>query len=347
MNRVLIVRLGAMGDIVHAVPVAAALRSAMPEARIDWLVSVKHRALLDFVPIVDRPIALADRRDGSVPHRRDRSTALLSVIRTLRSSRYDVALDVQGLIKSAVLARASGAPRVIGFAADHLREPAARFFYTERCDPPGAVHVMEKNLGLLSPLGIPRTEPRFPFSVPESAVVAAARDTLGVRSDERFAIVNPGGGWPNKRWAPDRFGAVAARVWRDHGLRSLVLWGPGERPIAEAVVSHGDGTAVVAPPTSIGDVLALLKSASLMISGDSGPLHLAAVLGTPVVGIYGPTSPARNGPWSSSDVTISRFERCDCHHKRRCLRDTSCLGDISVEEVASAVDRRVEGLRRA
>lgn len=345
MKRVLIVRLGAMGDIVHAVPVAAALRAAMPDARIDWLVSARHRALLDFVPVIDRRLALADRPVSGEKPTGAGWSGIVAAVRELRTSRYDVALDLQGLIKSAILARSSGASRVIGFAKAHLREPLARLFYTETREPTSAVHVIEKNLSMLAALGIASGPPRFPFEAPPSGAVVSARERLELQPDERFAVINPGGGWPNKLWPIARFGAVAAGLRQRHGLRSIVLWGPGEQPLADAVVAYAGGAAAVAPATSIGDLLALVSAGALMISGDTGPLHLAAAMGTPIVGLYGPTSPARNGPWSPDDVTTSRFEQCVCHHERRCRRGDGCVVDISVDEVIAAVDRRL-GLTR-
>lgn len=341
MTRFLIVRLGAMGDIVHAVPVAAALRAAMPGARIDWLVSAKHRAILDFVPVIDRRLALADRRLAEAKPTDNAWSGIVTTIRELRKARYDVALDLQGLIKSAVLARSCGAPRVMGFAKAHLREPFARFFYNETHEPPPAGHVIEKNMSMLAPLGVPVGPPRFPFAVPASDAPVLARERLGLQPGERFASINPGGGWPNKLWPVERFGAVAAALRQRHALRSIVLWGPGEQALADAVVSHASGAAAVAPATSIGDLLALVGASALMISGDTGPMHLAAAVGTPIVGIHGPTSPARNGPWSSDDETASRFDQCVCHHERRCRRSTACVIDISVDEVVAAVDRRL------
>ena len=164
MNRVLLVRLGALGDIVHAIPVAAALRRAYPAARLDWLVSDQHRAILDLVPIIDRRMVIGGGESSG-------ATTMWNAVRALRRSRYDVAIDLQGLVKSAALARSSGAERVVGFASSYLRERLARAFYTSVYDPgcngiydPGETrHVVEINLGLLEPLGISNVVPEFPI----------------------------------------------------------------------------------------------------------------------------------------------------------------------------------------
>jgi heptosyltransferase I len=337
-GRVLIVKLGALGDIVHAIPVAAALRRTFPSARIDWLVSAKHREILDLVPAIDHRLVINDGGAG-----------ILAVIRELRRGQYDVALDLQGLVKSAVLARSSGADRVIGFASRYLREPLARPFYTEVHDPggggmyhPDETHVVWTNLGMLAPLGIRVAAPEFPIGRVESE---AARD-VAARTGGRYAVMNPGAAWPTKRWEPSRLAAVAAALRDEHALQSVVIWGPGEEALAREVVAASAGAAILSPRTSIADLVALSRGAALFVSGDTGPAHIAAAVGTPIVGIYGPTRPSRNGPWSPDDVTVSRDAVCQCHHLRRCRLETMCLADIQVAEVHAAIERRLAGARR-
>jgi ADP-heptose:LPS heptosyltransferase len=167
-------------------------------------------------------------------------------------------------------------------------------------------------------------------------------------------LINPGAAWPNKRWAPSRFGALARTIRDRHGFPSYVLWGRKESLLADTVAASSDGAAVRAPETSLADLLALSKRAALMISGDTGPLHLAAAMSTPIVGLYGPTWPERNGPWHADDIVLSRAPQCSCHHKRSCQRrgvstgveSQMCINDISVEEVVDAVDRRLASARR-
>jgi ADP-heptose:LPS heptosyltransferase len=263
----------------------------------------------------------------------------------MRRARYDAAIDLQGLVKSAALARSSGAARVIGFARRYLREPLARLFYTECHDPGGAGsfdreetrHVVHLNLSLLARLGVEPGPPEFPIDAVDSAVARRAADQTG----GRYALLNPGAAWPNKRWPPDRFAAVAAALRERHGLRSVVLWGPGEQALAEAVVAGSASAAWLSPETAIPDLVALARGATVMVSGDTGPTHVAAAVGTPIVGLYGPTRPERNGPWRPGDETVSRAGICQCHHLRRCRLRTMCLLDIQVDEVVAAVDRRL------
>jgi heptosyltransferase-1 len=349
MKRVLLVRLGALGDLVHTLPLAAALRDAWPDARIDWLVDTRYRALLDLVPgsVINERFNI-DMRALRGP------SSVFTIIQRLRLASYDIAFDAQGLLKSALLARLSGASRVVGFTRQQLREPAAAVWHTETVDPSGATHVIEKSLSLLRAADIaPPPQFKFPLDIRPSPAPACTRELLGFgrAGDERdgrdasqapFVLLNPGAAWPNKRWPPERFGALAREIHARHGLKSAVLWGPGEETVAAQIARASDGAAEMAPATDLVDAIALAREARLFISGDTGPTHLAAAVGTPIVGIYGPTDPARNGPWHPDDICISRFTACACHHHRRCSAATWCLTDIGVDEVIAAVDRRLE-----
>ena len=167
-------------------------------------------------------------------------------------------------------------------------------------------------------------------------------DDLRGKGLREFALVNPGAAWPNKRWQPERFGAIAKDLRDVHGLTPVVLWGPGERALAETVADASDGRAVVAAETRLPDLVALSRAASFMISGDTGPLHIAGAAGTPTVALFGPTDAVRNGPWNPKDIVLSRYETCACHYKRQCQQPHSwCLPDISVEDVRVAVRSRL------
>ncbi len=325
----LIVRLGSLGDVIHAIPAVAALRARQPGARIDWLVDPRYTPVVQLVEGVDAALPL-DPRAGV--------GNLLRAIANLRRARYDAAVDLQGLIKSAALARGSGAQRVIGFPREHLREPLSRIFYSDTPDPGRDPHVIRKNLALMQALGVEDVRITFPLKVPRTV----AADTVAARfGPDGFAMINPGAAWPNKRWPPERFGVIAAEIRERIGVRSLVVWGPGEEAIAAGVVSASRGAAELAPRTTIVDLFDIARRAKLMVSGDTGPLHIAAAVGTPVVALFGPTFAERNGPWSTADVTISRAPRCSCHYERTCRLQRPCIEDIGVDEVVSAAENRV------
>lgn len=335
---ILIVKLGALGDIVHALPALAALRSMWPDARIDWLVDAKHLALVELVEGLDEivPISVGKMR-GPLGLRR--------TIGHLRARHYDICLDLQGLVKSALLAVASGARRVVGFPRDSLREPAARFLYRETGGRDEG-HVIDKNLSLLDAIGVrdarnwtSHLKKAFPLRVVASPVPAVARSLMGAH--DGLVLMNPGAAWPNKRWPAERFAELARRLEARRALRSLVLWGPREESLAATIERLSHGAARMAPATEVSDLVALARDATLMVSGDTGPLHLAAAVGAPVVGLYGPTDPTRNGPWHPSDVTLSRYADCQCRFKRRCTSADWCLGGLTVDEVEAAVVRRL------
>jgi len=341
--RILVVRLSSLGDVVHAIPVTATLRKSFPAARIDWVIDERYRDFVDLVSVVDHRI--------SVPTGQRVLTRFPGLVRELRSVHYDVAIDLQGLWKSALIARVSGAKRVIGFEAAHLREPSSKCLYTEVLPVGSVTHIIEKNLALVAHLGACTDEWEFPINECPSEVVVCVRKLMDIKSDENFVLINPGAAWSSKRWQPEHFGLLAQQLSKLYQMKSAVLWGPGEETLAKMVVAASAGAAVITPPTNLIDLVALARAATVMVAGDTGPLHVAAAVHTPVVGVYGPSNPKRNGPWMSEDVAVSRFETCGCQKKRsrpsgvvvrRCVQRSSCLSGISVEDVTKAVEQRLK-----
>jgi heptosyltransferase-1 len=345
VKRILIVRLSALGDIVHALPLLNPLRGSFPGVEIDWLVEENYAAALALATGLHRRIivrATANIESGDVVSFA-RTGGYFRAMSFLRSQRYDAALDPQGLLKSATWARASGAKRVIGFSHDDLREPLAASLYTEHVAADQSGHVIRKNLSILQALKIdpgPVELSVAPRVTPE--MVKTIRLAGGSNG---YIVINPGAAWPNKCWPPDRFAALAQSLRDRTGLHSLVTWGPSERELADAVCRASGGAATPAPATTIIDLAALMRSAALVISGDTGPLHIGAAVGAPIVGLFGPTRPERNGPWEPRDEVLSRAETCVCHHKRHCLRGAPCIDEITVDEVLAAAERRLRSGR--
>ena len=343
--RILVVRLSALGDIVHTLPAVAALRRRFPDAEIDWLVDARFRELVDLVSVVDNTYTLS--RSGVWAW-----SDIWRTARLLRRRQYDITIDAQGLLKSAIAARLSGAGRVIGFDEVDLREPAARWFYTESVRVAGATHVVGKNLALVEPLVGEPDSWEFPIDTRPSDVFTRTRNELGLDAGNDFVLLHPGTAWPSKCWDPIRYGALAKRLWADHQMKSAVIWGPGDESRAHAVGKASDGTATVTPATGIGDLVAHARAAAVVVAGDTGPLHLAAAVGTPVVGIYGPSDPERNGPWSALDQVVSAGDSCRCRIDRQdrgsrgvvvrqCSQPRPCLDQISVEDVLQSVEHRL------
>lgn len=345
--RILIVKLSSIGDVVHTLPAASALRRLLPEARLSWVVERRASAILKGSPVIDDLIEIDSRALRSRPASRATLGQVKEYAALLRgegeSERVDVAIDFQGLIKSGLVAKVSKAGRRIGFETRELREPPSRLFLTEQVETSHHTHVIDKNIALALAALAERSD-RLPTPY-EFPINVCAEDELYARevieeSGERFAIVNPGGGWPTKLWPAERFGQVADRLWADHGISSLITYGPGEEDLARAVRAASQTGAARPVDSTLKQFVALARRAELFVGGDTGPLHIAAACGTPIVGLYGPTSPERNGPFDPLDVTVGRDLWCRplCH--RRSCWHWECM-DIPVHEVLEAITLRL------
>ncbi|HJS23400.1 MAG TPA: glycosyltransferase family 9 protein, partial [Pyrinomonadaceae bacterium] len=336
-----IVKLGSIGDIVHTLPALAALRAAMPQAEISWVVERRSSEILKDNPLLDRLIEVDTKalRRGLMSGETLRAPR--QQLRRLRASAFDIALDFQGLLKSASIARLSGARRVFGYSRAGLREPASALLLSKRIAVPRNTHVISKSLLLLKgALGVPLPEElSFPINVgtrEEREARAAAAE-----AGERYAILNPGGGWPTKLWSVDRFGKLADRLWSSYGISSLVTYGPGELALAEGVRQSSVSGRALPVSLSLKGFYSLARGASVYVGGDTGPTHIAVAAGTPIVGLFGPTEWWRNGSPRLEDICVERNDidcRVDCH--RRSCSKWICM-DIEVERVMEAVDRRI------
>ncbi len=302
--RVAILKLSSLGDVVHALPVASALRRHFPDSHLTWVVEARVAALLADHPDLDSVISVDTRRwrrlIWTLAGMREIRRNLVHVIRRLRLGRFEVVLDLQGLLKSGFLAACTGAPRRVGFAFRYLREPLNALFTNCRvAPPPEAVHVVEQYLALLEPLGVRDRRPVF--NIPASHGAERRIDAFfagqHLTSRDRLVALNPGTGRQEKRWPVTHWRRLAERLELEGGFRPLLLWGPGEEALI-TTVSRGLPTAsLLAPSTTLCDLAVLLRRVTLVVAGDTGPLHLAAAVGTPCLGLYGPTSPERNGPY--------------------------------------------------
>jgi lipopolysaccharide heptosyltransferase I len=331
--KALVVRLSAIGDVVHTLPAAAALHRA--GWSVGWAVEPLSRVLLERNPAVDRIFSLPASR-------RFRLGDARSAVQGLRRDRYDVALDFQGLWKSAAWARLSGARRVVGYGRAWRREPASALLASEQVALPiEAVHVIDKNLALLRGVGIDAVGTRaFPLPAALAETDRVERE-LSASGLEDFVVLNPGGGWASKLWPAERFGALAVKL-RDRGLRSIVTWGPGEEGLADRVVFASSGAATRSFPTTLLEYVEIARRARLVVAADTGTLHLACAIATPVVGLFGPTDPLRNGPFAPADRTVRRVPPCAPCHRRVCSTHQGIMDGISVDEVLAAVDARLK-----
>ncbi|MGH9714273.1 MAG: glycosyltransferase family 9 protein [Candidatus Acidiferrales bacterium] len=326
--RFLLVRLGSLGDIVHALPAAAALRDTFPDARIDWVVDQKWKRSLEGNPDLNELIVL------------DRSTAggIAATIRKLRDPQYTCAIDFQALYKSALLSFASGAPRRIGFRSSYAREGFAALLYTDRLNPRGA-HKVEHNLTLVEHAGARPGTPRFPLAIRKEDEDLVTRE-LSAYDLRDFFVLNPGGGWVSKCWPAERYGELHRKLNERHGWRGVVTSGPGEESMAARVIAASGKTPPIALALGLGPLFALLRRAKVVVSADTGPLHLASALGAPLVGLFGPTDPARNGPYSPGGIVVRNARYSETTYGRGASYSPAMLS-ITADQVFDAVEQRL------
>lgn len=341
-----------MGDILHALPAVTALRQTHPAWQIGWVVEPRWAPLLkagnegtreqetekagtgegcdSAMPVVDRLHFARTREWKRRPLSRGTRSGIAALRRELRDAGYDVVLDLQGAIRSATIARMSGARRRIG--ETRPREWPAQWFFTERVETRGA-HVIEQDVELASAVAgdmLAPADPLLPVD-PETerwcdAWLAAAIPGAA----QPIALIAPGAGWGAKRWPAERYTAVAVGL-AERGFRVLVNCGPGEEALAAPIVASG---AALPLSITLPQLIAITRRITLCIGGDTGPLHLASALGRMVVGIYGPTDPTRNGPFGAR-CRVLRNPESRRDHSRRSEPDPGML-TISPEDVLRA-----------
>jgi heptosyltransferase-1 len=352
VERLLIVRLSAMGDVIHTLPAVGLLRQAFPQAYIGWLIEERWAELLcapgsprrgarsALRPVVDEVHTVTLKTWQKSFFSVSTLQRIATVWNDVRSAHYDVAVDLQGAMRSAALSRLSGA-RVV-FGAAEPRESPASLFYSHKTVTRGR-HVIEQNFSVAealvehsmrsAPIDISSDFPR------DGRVEASVDQRLAEYGIGDFVILNPGAGWGAKRWPAERYGEVARRLTK-LGVRSMINYGPGEEEMARMVEAASRGAAR-AMSCTISELIALTRRARLFIGGDTGPLHLAAALRVPVVAIYGPTDPARNGPYGTRSIVL-RSPESVTSHARRAAADEGMLG-IGSEVVVEAADRLLAG----
>ncbi len=349
--RVLIVKLGSIGDIIHTLPSLAVIRKAMPDAEISWVVEERSAEILRGNPLIDNLIEVDTQalRGGMVIEE-----ILLNVskqLKGLRRFKFDVAVDFQGLWKSAAIAKLSGAKRRWGFSRAALREPASRILLTDTVGSGsssgssgrGGLHVIRKNLALAAGalnIDVPTTDFEFPIATTDEHR-AEADAIIAKAGGGDFAVLNPGGGWVTKLWHAEKFGQLADKLWEERRIISIVATGPKELDLADKVAANSRiGNLVLAQPGLKG-FYELVKRAKVYVGGDTGPTHIAVAAGAPVVGLFGPTEWWRNGSPNPDDICVQRSDidcNVDCH--RRTCSKWICM-DSDVATVYEAVRERL------
>jgi heptosyltransferase-1 len=346
---VLIVRIGAMGDVLHAMPAVAALRARHPEWFIGWAIEPRWSGLLQIAgdfddlsqgvgrfagkAMVDRWYSVPASEWRRSPLAGETVSEVFALRRVLQGEDFDVCVDMQGALKSAVVGNMASATVLAGF--DKPRERMARWFYRQRVATT-ARHVVDQGCELL---GAAVGEQLRAGRVTLPMDAEDERWAQGVVGAERFCLISPGAGWGAKMWPAERYGAVTAALGKA-GVRTLVNAAAAGSGGAERVVEASEGYAQAVPCT-VGQLIALVRRAAVVVAGDTGPLHLAAALERPVVGIYGPTDPARNGPYGKGRARVLRDAESVTSHKRVGETEAGMLR-IGVDEVVQAAMEMVE-----
>lgn len=322
-QRFLVVRLGSLGDIVHTFPAVAGLRESFPSAHIIWLTHPRWAELVRSSQLANEIWPIDSRDNASVRQ----------IIGEIRSGRWTAGIDYQGLWKSALPLFFGGVRKRIGFSSKTIREYGVPILYTDRVNCT-TTHIADQNGELSLRAGARNAVGRVTLQISE-ADCAHIKEILAGQSISRYVVLSPGGGWRSKCWPVERFGALCQKIHAQLGLRCVINFGPGEDDLAAAVAAESGKAAPFACDGQLGELMALLKNAACIVGGDTGPLHLALALGTRAVALYGPTDPARNGPYPPQPVVL-RDAHAITSHRRADATDPSLMR-ISVEEVFEAV----------
>jgi lipopolysaccharide heptosyltransferase I len=336
-QRFLVIRLSSIGDIVHALPAVSALGESLPEAEITWVAENRYATLLEDNPFIHRIVTLDTLRWRRQLWSPGTLREIKNSLHALREREFDAIIDFQGLVKTGVLAWLCRSKKRVGFERPWLKEREASIFYSHRVSARGRIHAIEEDLALVEPLGASCKAWHFPL--PDSLEARRSVEKLiresGIGS---FILASPGAGWPAKRWPPASYAKLAWRLVRELDESVILTGAPAEEQEITEIVRQASSPRIRYLPTNLREFIALTRKARLFIGGDTGPLHLAAGLGIPIVAFYGPTDPARNGPFSPDDVVLSTHE--PVNHTRRAKRPRYLEG-IGVDDAFRAVSERL------
>ncbi|MCH2181831.1 MAG: glycosyltransferase family 9 protein [Mariniblastus sp.] len=333
--RILISRLSHIGDCVLTLPLLTALRREYPDAYIAWAVEKPSDQLLRSQPGLDEIILIPKGWIG-------KPRAWGAILRDLRSREFEIAIDPQGITKSALLSYLSGARTRIGIRGRWGRELAPllnNFNVRQQRD-----HLVDRSLELLGPFEMDESRADFGFSLEPDAVDAMRQFLANSRVSRRFAVINPGASWASKRWETGRFAEVANYLAENYELPSLITWaGPAEQAMANELRDQAPKASILAPPTSLNELAAILSMAEFFIGCDTGPMHISTAVGTPCIALYGPTLPSESGAYGAGHLHIQKWHQDGTCRERRSA-DNLAMQDISAEDVQTACDRMIQQL---
>ncbi len=336
-KRILLIKPSSLGDIVHALPVLHGLRRRFPEAHIAWMVATPFVPLVANHPDVDEIVEFSRKKLARWFMHPSSFAAFRRFSRSLKTARYDLVIDLQGLFRSGYFSWVTGAKCRVGFA--DARE-LAPLFYNKRLPKRSAdEHAVEHNYRVAEALGFTRVKPKIDLAITEDERARAAEilEGVGLAKGASFAAVLPSARWETKQWLPERFSQLIDQIERERGLPSVIMGAPDERELCAKIANQCALSPVdISGTTNLRELAAVIEKAAVVVCHDSGPMHIAAALNRPMVSIIGPTNPLRTGPWGHQDSVVRRDLDCSpCYLKRlsQCRYDHSCMRELPVEPV--------------
>ena len=323
-QKILIVKPSSLGDVVHSLPFLNAMKTCFPEAEIHWVIAKGLEGLLDGNPMIKRLWVINKDAWKKIDNAKNTVTEIRNLFKGLKKEKFDLVIDLQGLLRSGIITKATGAPVRIGF--QEARE-GSRFFYTHKVKGGKDIHAVDRYLKIASFLGCDVSDVSFPFSPESSSIFNSQLLTLNLPKE--YAVIVPGARWKTKRWPPEKFGELASRL----PVQSVIVGSKADKDIADLIVSLSEGKTIsLAGKTSLKELIAVMRKAKFVISNDSGPMHIAAALGIPVYAIFGPTDPLRTGPYGKGHTIIRAAIPCAPCFKKTC-EDVKCLEGLSADKV--------------
>jgi lipopolysaccharide heptosyltransferase I len=340
-SRTLIIKPSSMGDIVQALPVLTALKETRPEARVSWLVARPFAELLEDNPRLEEIISFDRKRFAHIAWNPGAMLDFIGFMRGLRRRRFTLVLDLQGLLRSGIFALSTGARTRVGFAAARELAP---LFYTDRVAVPGPdTHAVDRYLRVARAVGlnVPKEADHLPVAPAQRQRARALLAKAGLGPNEPFAVVGADARWPTKLWPPQRFARVIDQLWAEAGARSVLIGGADAKPSAEEIRRFsGHAPIDLTARTTLKELVGVIAEARVMVTNDSGPMHVAAAVGTPAVAIFGPTNPLRTGPYGPGHRVVTAAARCRPCYRRQCVMGgaeaMACMAGVAADEVAAA-----------
>lgn len=331
-KRILIVKLSSIGDVVHTLPVLSALRKKYPESYIAWVVKKKAADIIASHPHLNEVILYEGVRKTA---------------QRLRSLKFDLAIDLQGLFRSGLLTFLSGAKTRLGFSRANSRELSYLFLNLRVTPEEEDRHVIDKNLSLLRPLGIEVKEKEFiiPVSDKNKEYIASFLREKGIAPNDLLIALNPGASWSSKLWPEERWAELTDRLIEKLKAKAIFLWGPEERKTVDSIVARMENRPLISCRTNLKELAVLISKCQLFVGGETGPLHIACALNIPTVALIGPTDSVRNGPYGEGHMVIEKDLPCRGCWRHECRR-LDCMRLITVDEVFSAVERELQPPKR-